>query len=604
MKVLLLHLEDSPWEGPWADRKWDLIIDFGWAGRSIYERWGRSIGCTVLSRFDFLKGADDFRSLHSILAAGYGRLLDREGLDWWDILSTFVYPQVWDLAGILQLAHHIRGAEDVAASRRSPFVRALNHILGIEVKSFSPKEESRPLVRLQRYGRSVLNTGLQDLAGFAFDKWDPTFALRRHITPREYRSSNEPAVLLPSAYVNVSRIVAAYARILSNRHFLLVATRRSGRLIDPPPNLEMHSLVSYATPDRPRRQELQELNETWERVRKEVFGSVQVLALADHLGAFDGYPEHLRRGLAMRDAWQHVFDREKIDSVLCADEQNPYTRIPVILGGKKGLPTVYCPHGALDASMLIKRPVADVYVVWSEMARDYLSRICGLPAGKIVIGAPGNHPPLVRALPKPSGRPHPSAIVFFSEPYELYCSRVNEIYKELLPRLSSLAQRHGRRVILKLHPFESRRMRVKLLQRSLSTEDRSVIDIVDGPLSFDLLERMWFGLTVESTVAVECALQGVPCFLCKWLDSGFGYLQHYSEFGAGSVLNHPSEIEHIPRLLQAFQMTPETKEKLWRPITATELDQLLSKKESSFSNPVRRVQPQDSYTPPMGLSQG
>src|SRR5258708_22272043 len=147
-----------------------------------------------------------------------------------------------------------------------------------------------------------------------------------------------------------------------------------------------------------------------------------------------------------------------------------------------------------------------------DMARDYSVSWCGLSADKIVVGGPAeeNHP-----LP-PSDRTVRDWIVFYSEPYELSSRRTQTFYAELLPELCSLASRTNRKVILKLHPFESLRVRNLLVGRVLSAEQRALVEIRHGPMPPDLFARPCCSLTAESSVAVENTINGIPCFLCSW----------------------------------------------------------------------------------------
>ena len=44
----------------------------------------------------------------------------------------------------------------------------------------------------------------------------------------------------------------------------------------------------------------------------------------------------------------------------------------------------------------------------------------------------------------------------------------------------------------------------------------------------EMLNKTWFGVTILSTVVVECALRGIPCFLCAWLESWpYGYIDQF-----------------------------------------------------------------------------
>jgi hypothetical protein len=68
-----------------------------------------------------------------------------------------------------------------------------------------------------------------------------------------------------------------------------------------------------------------------------------------------------------------------------------------------------------------------------------------------------------------------------------------------------------RKVIVKLHPFESRRMRQALVEWVLSAEHRRLVEIRGGPMAAELFARAWCSLAVESSVAVESTINDVPC---------------------------------------------------------------------------------------------
>jgi hypothetical protein len=77
-----------------------------------------------------------------------------------------------------------------------------------------------------------------------------------------------------------------------------------------------------------------------------------------------------------------------------------------------------------------------------------------------------------------------------------------------------------------------------------------MLTVVSGPLSDDLLSRTWAAITVESTTVLDCAVRGIPCFLCEWLAFlPFGYLHQYARFGAGQLLRRVEDVAEIPRNL-------------------------------------------------------
>jgi hypothetical protein len=433
-------------------------------------------------------------------------------------------------------------------------------------------------VRSRRYLKAAFAFRPAQLTEIAFDKWDVDYRLRRHFV-RLPKALSTPAILLPSAYVNVSRVQMAYARMLPHRRFLLVVTRRSGRLQELPANVELRSLASYAPRPLPATgEERARLLARWQEVQNDLFETDPILRLANKLHMFDGFANFLKHGLRVRDAWREVFVRERITSVLSADENNAYTRLPIWLAKSRKLHTVFCDHGALNMSFGIRRPVSDTYIMKGDMARDYSVAWCGLAADKIVVGGPAETHGLLPSSNR-TGRNERNWIVFYSEIYELNSGRTPILYAELLPELCLLARRTNRKVIIKLHPFESLRMRKALINRVLSAEQRSLVEVREGPMTPDLFARAWFSLTVESSVAVESTINGVPCFLCSWFDaSWYDYGKQYTKYSAGYPLDSPLRIREIPQLMEQIQITEATRQNLQTLISPEHLESVLSGK--------------------------
>ena len=87
----------------------------------------------------------------------------------------------------------------------------------------------------------------------------------------------------------------------------------------------------------------------------------------------------------------------------------------------------------------------------------------------------------------------------------------------------------------------------------LSSAQRELLRVVDDPLHQQLLDRAWFGVTINSTTGVECALSDVPVFLCRWLDFTYsGYSDQFIEFGAAQKLSSAQEIGDIPHMLASY----------------------------------------------------
>ncbi|MGC1371796.1 MAG: hypothetical protein WA824_06620, partial [Candidatus Sulfotelmatobacter sp.] len=408
------------------------------------------------------------------------------------------------------------------------------------------------------------------------DKYDPGQQIRARFS-RTRQKSERPVVLIPTAYVNVTRTGIAYANTLPQQNFLLVSTRKSGWIKHLPENVAAAWLSSYAVV-RDRSAEIAETQIRWCALLDELLG-IPEFKILNTVGSFDRFPKHLRHGLEIRDAWRNVLDREPVQAVLCADDSNPYTRIPLPLARQHGLPSIACHHGALDGYYALKRTYGDVILAKGKMEQDYLVQRCGVPADRVEIGAPAA--PARTSLPnrqkkwtRDAFRPQ---ILFVSECYEVGNARVQEFYRDVLPPLADLALNTGRKLIVKLHPTESESERVGMVKRVLSSRQMKVTQIVDGSLTDSLLDATWFAVAVLSTVAMECALRNIPCFLCNWLEYSFyGYIDQFIRYGVGVRLNGPSEIVKLPEYLEKYEPDPAVLANCWEPIRAERLMTLLT----------------------------
>lgn len=600
MKILLVHPDDSVEVGTWAGRKFDFAVDLGWSGRHAYALQSERLGFRVSSIYDLLDHEQHRRRMRAILALGLDQLVDSESgsesgsesVDWWDAFSVFPYAQLEQLMILSALAEQIPPDAEIFATTSHFATRALSLLLKREIKSLSPERKNGVQALSLRYWKAAFALRPAQLAEIAFDKWDTDYRLRSHFAPAP-RASSTPAILLPSAYANVTRAQVAYARMLPHRRFLLVLTRRNGRIPNLPANVELRSLAAYAarasTATRAAtEEECRRLLARWQNLQNDLFETNPILSLAKKLHVFNGFANFLKSGLGVRDAWREVFAREPITAVLSADENNPYTRIPVLLAKSRNLHTVYCDHGALNFTFGIRRPVSDTYLMKGDMARDYTVAWCRVPAEQVVVGGPAEThapPPLANRNEKDKVKVK-DWIVFYSEAYELTSGRTENFYAELLPELCQLARRTHRKVIVKLHPFESLRLRTRFVESALSPEDRSLVIMREGPMTPDLFARAWCSFTLESSVAVESTLNGVPCFLCGWFDaSWYDYAKQYARYSAGYPLDPPQRIREIPQLLEQLQITEATRQSLQTAITPERLDELLSapQKDQSIS---------------------
>ena len=526
----------------------------------------------MFSIYDLVEHEQHLRRMREILAVGLGKLVDSESVDWWDVFSPLAFPQLEQLMLLSALAEEIPERAEIFATRPHDSLPALSLLSNRQIKSLSA-EPSRFERRVRRYLKAAFALRLTQVTEIALDKWDTDYRLRRRFA-RPPMPSTTPAILLPSAYVNVSRAQVAYARMLPHRRFLTVVTRRNGRLQELPNNVEVRSLASYAPRVMPAtEEENRRLLTRWHELQRSLFATNPVLRLAYELRLFGGFANFLKSGLRIRDAWREVFAQESITSVLSADESNSYTRLPILLARSRKLHTVFCDHGALNMTFGYRLPASDTYLLRSDMVRDYIVRWCGLPAEETVVGGPARTDDPVA----PSNQTQRDWIVFYSEAYELSSGRTQSFYAELLRELCGLARRTNRKVIVKLHPFESRRVRTAIVDRVLPAEERSLVEMRQGPMTSDLFARAWCSLTVESSVAVESTLNRVPSFLCSWFDaSWYDYGKQYAKYSAGYPLDSPERIRDIPQLLEQFQITEATRRSLHCAITPERLESVLS----------------------------
>jgi hypothetical protein len=579
MRVLLLHPEDElPPER--AGRKWDLIVDLGRAPVATYERWGTQTGCRIIGLYDFGKDFEDLHRVRELLQLGLGRWMDGSGLAWWDVLSLMIEPDLRQLMLIGRLARELPAGCELHASRSSTLATALQTFTGS--KQVSLDSGFRPGMRWAKHYRDVFTQldGAQISQAFQ-DKFDREHFVRRRLARRR-RSLKHPVVLLPSAYVNVSRTAASYAALLPSEKFLLVYARNSARLKTLPSNISTTSLDSYfVTADRA---EAAALAEAWELLRVRLVAGAPEYSAADATGLFDRIPGLMRWGIAVRDAWKQVFESETVMGCLCADDSNPYTRLPLILAVARGIPTLACHHGAMDSKMAVKVAHADTYLAKGEIERDFLLRSCGVAPEKVVLGGQGL--PSSPEPAKPAARSSEPWLVFFTEPFQAAGWRTDEVYRDLLPKLWSLAQECGLKLVFKLHPFESIKGHRRILRKYLPRQEPG-IGVITGAPSAQLWRNTRFALTVQSTVTLQCASLGIPVFLCSWLrDPSSGYVEQFSRFGIGHILESADELSEIPRLLEMKGKTVQMRPALWETMDPAKLRDLLLR-TGSFSEAIK-----------------
>ncbi len=450
MRVLLLHPEDS-FPGLELVSTWDLIVDLGRAPLSTYEQWGREAGCRVISLYDFAEEIEDLRRVKSLLQFGMGQVVDQFGIDWWDISSLLIVDDL--LRGLLvaRLAKEIGLGCHLYVSRPSSLAETLRRctqgtLHNLE-KGFQPISR-----RIWHYTEALSKLEVAQVTQVLQDKLDPEHKIRKRFAWGRSKTRG-PVTLLPSAYVNVSRMAVAYAAMLPEQGFLLVCARKSGKLKVLPANVRMASLDRYF--DSAGSAEVASILQRWDALQARLLSAAEDFADADAGGTLARIPALIRSGVAVRDAWNRVFEQEEVTGCLSTDDTAPDTRIPLVLAKNRGIAAVACHHGALDQRMAIKKHHADFYLAKGEMERDYLARVCLVQPEKLVVGGPA---PVADALEPIVPSSAASWLVFFTEPYQTDAWRSDEVYRDLLPRLCSLAKTCGLQLVFK---FASVRKRQK-----------------------------------------------------------------------------------------------------------------------------------------------
>ena len=579
MRVLLLHSEDSPQRGAWSRQRWDLIVDLGKSSPYSQKNWGEQFGCRVLGTDFFRQGVADARLVRQIFSAGRGRLLDDEGIDWWDITSLLLVPEALQMLALRRVAAEIGHPTELWSTRADWAAGVLATQLGCPLRSFGGGRLVRLGAGVGHYAGLFRRFSPAQIKQIFLDKYDSGYRWRSRFA-RQPAGCGQPVVLLPSAYENVSRMAADYARLLPQQSFLMVATRQSAKRFSAPANVQLRDLAAYAK-NVPSASEILSLVERCRTLTADL-NSVAEMQILSQAGVLDPLPGWIRNGVCARDAWREVIEREPVCGVLCGDDSNLFTRLPVLLAARRKIPTADFHHGALDGRYLLKDLPCDVYLAKTEMERDYLLRVCGLPAEKVVIAAPTVT--LVSAA-TPQDQPARQSLIFFSEPYEVMGMRAEEFYGELLPRLLQLARENKRGLIVKLHPFESCAQRKRLVRNVLGPGDAESVTVLDGPLTAGLLAQAWCGITVDSTTVIECQQNGICCFLCGWIRlSPYEYVQQYARFGIGEWLQDATQIAEIPQRLARFHSSAAVPTNLATPADPAILERLLTHSVRQFTS--------------------
>jgi len=572
-RILLLDSEDR-YPPPGWESGCDLIVDFGHAAPETHRQWAQQAGCRVVNLFEFCRDLEDLYRTRDLLQQGTGQLVDRYGIDWWDVLSVMITPGILNLLMIHRLASSLDFECDLYMSRPMPGARALAKMMGMPLHSVDTFSRGF-MRRLSRYRRVASEFDSNLALQIALDKFDGRHVLRSRLARRR-QSYRQPVVLLPTAYANVSRAALHHARQSPEQNFLLVHARRIARVASLPPNVESCSLDSYFS--APDQTEIAAILENWQTLKRRMISRYPEFAAAEAAGILERIPALVPWGIAVRDAWLRLFDTQEVAACLTADDGNPYTRLPLILARMRGIPALACHHGALDYAMAVKTNYSDLYLAKTEMEADYLLNVCRMPGERIAMLDAARHE---RDIPTGNrSRADRSWLVFFTE-NSIPPWRGEEAYRDLMPALLSLSRTLGLKLIFKLHPFECRGDYQRWVREFLPVEDRARIAIMTGPPPAELWRNTRVALTVQSSTALECHAQGIPVFLCRWLrEPNCAYQDQYARFGIAQVLETPAQIEDIPRALQRWNPPLPPDWRGAREITRVTLSELLSSSHS------------------------
>lgn len=565
---ILLISPDTPSENiASCGTTWGRVVDLGMAGQTAYHQWSQLLQCEVekLPKLD----VEDFRRVRESLFSGFDRVRDAYGLDWWELLSIDFHQRLERILKLQKLAGQIEPGTEIGVTQTCPDTVVLQRLLRTRIQILA--KSNATWERIRHYTDVASKFSLRDLLQIFGDKFDAGYRLRRHTAGRR-KPLQGPVVLLPSAYVNASRMLMRYARTLPEENFLLVTTRPSGWIADPPSNVAVAKLASYVRRGKPR-QEFEILRRQLYELQQELRDREEFAVLAD-LGLLNALPRMLLVGLEIRNAWLNLLADEPIKGVLCGDDANSRTLMPLLLAAGRGLPILSCHHGALDGRYRFRRVHPGILLAKSRMEKNYLVTSCGVAREKVELT-----PPHSDSFPSAPTLARPSSIVFFSEPYEILGGRCKEFYRDVLPPLADIASQHDLELVVKLHPMESIRERRGFVEAALSPAQSQRTRVVDRPLSDELFAQIWFAVTVVSTTALDCALRQVPCFLCQWLDnSNYQYQEQFLKSGVGMALASPAEIPGIPRSLKNhFRGSGR---EFWGPASTVGLQQLLRKRET------------------------
>ena len=283
VKVLLLHPEDDFRHT--SGRTWDLVVDLGRAPAATYQRWMQIAECDVCSLHDLAEEIEDLHRARDLMRAGFGRLVDRYGIDWWDVLLPDLLRDVLLLMLVERQARQLSADCELDTSRPSFLASALATRVGVAMRTVGISRWKRGVLH---YSNLLTQLDKRQLAQVFEDKF------RIHRFAPGFSAIAGPMVLLPSAYVNGSRMAVHLAERMPEHNFLLMYTRSSGKLRSVPANVCMKALRVDSTPANAP--EIAELLASWETLKTKLTAEIEAFAFANSVGVFHKVPARLRDG--------------------------------------------------------------------------------------------------------------------------------------------------------------------------------------------------------------------------------------------------------------------------------------------------------------------
>src|SRR5579863_5181904 len=195
MRVLLLHPEDSPRRGPWSRQRWDLVVDLGKSSQFSHGAWSGQYGCPVLSADSFRGGVADARVVREILSAGLGCLIDEEGIDWWDLISLLLVPEVLNLLAFERLTAQIDTAAEIWTTRPGWPASAMAILLGKSLRSFTAGRLASAAAGAGHYAALARRFSVAQIKEIFWDKYDSGYQWRSRLASPPERCGSSVVLL-------------------------------------------------------------------------------------------------------------------------------------------------------------------------------------------------------------------------------------------------------------------------------------------------------------------------------------------------------------------------------------------------------------------------